>query len=114
MVQTLVAESVNPALPIITPLLPHQWEEELSQHPDQSLVSYVVFGLTPGFHIGYQRQGCSRMSAKRNMVSAVQHPNPVQQYLASEQEAGRITGPFREQEVPEVHMSRFGVMAPHP
>ena len=97
------------ALPIITPLLPHQWEE-FSQHPDQRLVSYVVSGLTHGFHIGYQRQGCSRMSGKRNMVSAVQHPGPDQQYLASEQEAGRIAGPFREQEVPEVHVSRFGVI----
>ena len=99
-----------PTLPIITPLLPHQWEEELSQHPDQRLVSYVVSSLTHGFHIGYQRQGCSRMSGKRNMVSAVQHPGPDQQYLASEQEAGRIAGPFREQEVPEVHVSRFGVI----
>ena len=50
------------------------------------------------------------MSAKRNMVSAVQHPGPVQQYLVSEQEAGRIADPFREQEVPEVHVSCFGVI----
>ena len=98
------------ALHIITPLLPHQWENELSQHPDQRLVSYVVSGLTNGFHIGYQRKGCSRMSARMNMLSASQNPGPVQQYLSSEREAGRIAGPFKEQEVPEVHVSRFGVI----
>ena len=44
------------------------------------------------------------------MILAVQHPSPVQQYLASEHEAGRIAGPFREHEVPEVHVNRFGVI----
>ena len=104
----------NPPIPPqalhITPLLLHQWENELSQHPDQRLVSYVVSGLTNGFHIRYQRKGCSSMSARMKMLSASQNPGPVQQYRSSEREAGRITGPFKEQEVPQVHVSWFGVI----
>ena len=41
------------------------------------------------------------------MTSAVQHPGPVEQYLSSKKEAGRIAGPFREQ---DVHVSHFGVI----
>ena len=50
------------------------------------------------------------MSSRMNMLSASQNPGPVQQYLSSEREAGRIAGPFKEQEVPEVHVSRFGII----
>jgi len=39
------------------------------------------------------------------MMSALQNPSPVQQYLASELADGRITGPFKEQEVPQVHVN---------
>ena len=38
------------ALSIVTPLITHQWEEELSYHPDQEFVA----GLANGFCIGYQ------------------------------------------------------------
>ena len=45
-----------------------------------------------------------------NMLSAVQNPMPVEQYLLSEVSAGRISGPFLLAEVPLVHVSRFGVI----
>ena len=41
------------------------------------------------------------------MISVVQHPGPVQHYLSSKKEADRIAGPFREQDVPVVHVSHF-------
>lgn len=86
---------------IVTPLIPHQWEIEL--------LSYIVSGLTNGFHIGYRRGGSTLTLARSNMMSALQNPSPVQQYLASELAEGRIAGPFKEQ-VSQVHVNRFGVI----
>ena len=44
------------------------------------------------------------------MTSAVQHPGPVEQYLSSKKEAGRIAGPFTEQDVPVGACQSFGVI----
>ena len=76
-------------------LIPHQWEIELHPHPDQQLVSYIVSGITNGFHLGYQREGASIMSARSNMILASQNPSPVQQYLATELAKGRTAGPLQ-------------------
>ena len=81
------------ALVIVTPLIPHHWEDALRHHPDQQLASYVVSGLTNGFRVGYQRAGSTKQSARINMVSAVRNPGPVQQYLSTELTEGRIAGP---------------------
>ena len=79
---------------IVTPLLPHRWEGLLHQHPNQALASYVISGLSNSFHIGYQYSSSRRSSLSANMLSAVRNPIPVEQYLATELAAGRITSPF--------------------
>ena len=71
---------------------------------------YVVTGLAQGFHIGYQHQLASHTSASANMPSAIESPGPVHQYLKTECAAGRVAGPFEQKEVPNVHISRFGVI----
>lgn len=71
---------------------PHQWEEELWQHPDQKLVSYVLSGLTNRFLIRHKHEGCFRVSTRKNMISVVQTSTPS----TAEKEAGRNARPFRE------------------
>ena len=109
--------SLSPPIPIplaathiVTPLLSWCWKDMLHQHPDQSLAAYIVSGLSNGFHIGYQGDRRSGRSVPANMLSAVQNPMPVEQYLLTEVSAGRISGPFRLDEVPLVHVRRFGVI----
>ena len=95
--------------PIITPLRAQQWAELLSSHPDQSFVDYILHGLQQGFHIGYKRGGMLQVT-KRNMLSAVEHPEVVKKYLQEECQMGRVLGPFNPEEVPGIQISKFGVI----
>ena len=41
------------------------------------------------------------------MLAALRNPDPVHQYLATELSAGRIAGPYKQEDVRSVHVSRF-------
>ena len=47
---------------------------------------------------------------RKNMISASQYPQVVEEYLASELEAGRVVGPLDLQKCPQVQVSLFGVI----
>ena len=101
-------------LPVITPLEWETWARALQLHPDRDFVAYIVGGLRDGFRVGfnYASHGC--VSAKRNMLSASQHPEVIDAYLEEECTQGRIIGPLDTQEAEGVHISRFGVIPkPH-
>lgn len=90
--------AIPPLLPILgrtitSPLVVHNWSAALENHPDQEFVHYILQGLTQGFHIGFARELKCR-SAKNNMKSALQNPDPVEKYLAEELQAGRVVGPL--------------------
>ena len=40
---------------IRSPLIAKAWENALQHHPDTSLKSYIVTGITNGFRIGFNR-----------------------------------------------------------
>lgn len=40
---------------ITTPLKIDQWKVALKDHPDKQLASFIIEGITDGFHIGYDR-----------------------------------------------------------
>ena len=95
------------ALNITTPLIYHQWEKALALHPDRQFVQYLLSGIKQGFHIGVNRHHtCKR--AKGNMHSALLHPTPIEDYLRTELQAGRIVGPIPDS--PHIQISRFGVI----
>ncbi len=95
---------------ITTPLQPHQWAKALSTHPDRSYSSYIVQGITRGFHIGFQHNACTCRPAKVYMLSALAHPQPVASYLDTELQAGRVIGPLAPDTAKLVQVSRFGVI----
>ena len=72
-------------------------------------------GIRDGFCIGFDYSSRSCSSASRNMLSAKQHPQPIQYYMAKELEAGQVIGPLgRDASGPNVQISRFGVIPkPH-
>ena len=105
---------VPPLLPtlgqtVTSPLLLHNWSSALKNHPDHAFVEYILWGIAHGFHIGFDRS-TKCISATNNMRSALQNPEPVDEYLAVELHAGRIVGPLNADQVKNAQISRFGVI----
>ena len=91
-----------------SPLCWKEWDAGLRTHPDQRFRQYIVKGIQSGFRIGFDyRNTC--WSKKRNMMSAVENPQVVHNYLEEECKAGRVVGPLCPGEYPFVHTSSFGV-----
>ena len=95
---------------ITIPLLSVVWEEELADHPDQVFASYVVSGIKQGFRVG---NDCSKplASCSANMVSALQHPDVVLNYLGQELLLNRmvVVHPVQVSYI-HCHISPFGVI----
>ena len=85
------------------------WRKRLEPHPDREFASYILTGIEHGFRVGFNySQPLS--SAKRNMLSASEHYDVVERYIASEWAEGRILGPVDPGSVSALHTSRFGVI----
>ena len=96
---------------VVTPLKWKVWDEYLASHPDQEYQSYIVTGLQRGFRIGFdynQRKGCRK--ATSNMLSVMEKPEVVRDYLSKECAEGRVLGPLPPQMFPGVQISRIGVI----
>ena len=63
-----------------------------------------------GFKIGYSYGNSVLTSAKQNLQGAITHPDVVEDYLHTEIKSGRLAGLFPPHAVPNVHISRFGVI----
>ena len=120
MVDLLRLDTCFPQAPVLlpeqltrvnTPLQWQAWDRLLATHPDQRLRSYLVQGIKEGFRIGFARrvEGVSNNST-RNMPSANDQPQVIDDYLAEECSLGRVLGPLRQEFFPQVHMNRFGVI----
>ena len=98
---------------IATPLRLESWRAELQGHPDHEFTSFLLRGIEQGFRIGF-RHGANRcVGSGRNMLSASQHPEPIQAYLSKELSLGRIIGPLPSG-MEGIHISRLGVIPkPH-
>ena len=78
-------------------------------HPDRRFADCISQGVWEGFRIGFDYTS-RRESASRNMRSTVEHPEAVYRYLEDECSKGRVLGPFPPSSVPQVHVSRLGVV----
>ena len=100
---------------INSPLRVGEWRALLSSHPDEEFREYLLCGMVEGFRIGFDyTKECK--SAKRNMLSAMQNPSVVGEYLAKEVALGRIVGPLEPGtlNIRSVQVNRFGVIPkPH-
>ena len=70
----------------------------------------MVNGIREGFRIGFDYSTHSCKRARKNMSSALNHPEVVNKYIAEECAAGRLLGPFNPASLPSVHISSFGVI----
>ena len=93
---------------ITSPLQAQVWQVLLQDHPDRSLVDYVISGIQEGFHIGFNYPSSLCHSAQRNMFSSREHPAVVSQYIASECHMKRMHGPFSS--LYNIHTSPIGAI----
>ena len=95
---------------ITTPLALSGWCHFLRSHPNQQLVQLFLKGILEGYKLGYNYQQSHLRSARKNLMGTITHPDVVNDYLQNEITAGRVVGPFPAKSLPEVHISRFGVI----
>lgn len=95
---------------IITPYDPANFFIELSRHNLLDRYPLLVRNLTKGFHLG-------RMPPILNTViipnhpSVAKHPEAVEEYIAEEKEAHRMSGPYTRQQLERIFGGPF-VSAP--
>ena len=94
---------------ISTPLHLETWKKQLASHPDQDFAQFIVKGISGGFPIGVD-PAASLVSARRNMSSAMENPQVIEDYLSKEVLAGNILGPYSLSALPDIHINRFGVI----
>ena len=94
-----------------TPLICTAWSQALARHPDQTLVRFLLRGITEGFGIGHRRSiGHDLKSSRKNLEGAIQHPQVVNDYLEKERSLNRVARLYNKSQLPTVHISRFGVI----
>ena len=74
------------------------------------MVHFVLNGISEGFRVGFTYRDSVLVPAKQNLQGAITHPAVVEDYLQTELSLGRLVGPFCPHVVPNVHISRFGVI----
>ena len=98
---------------INTPLVQDSWRHCLQEHPNQQLTQFFLKGISEGFRVGYRTQAASPKSSKRNLQSALLHPEVINNYIQNELSARRVAGPFSVDECCFVNINRFGVIPKH-
>ena len=93
-----------------TPLCTPAWHSMLGSHPNKDLVQFMLDGICNGFHIGFTKPPSSLKAVRSNLEGAREHPGVVTDYLSTEISLGRVAGPFPPRAVPQIHISRFGVI----
>ena len=99
-----------------TPLKAEKWEEALASYPDKRFTQYILSGIREGFRIGfdYQSFASNLRPTSRNMRSAYENAQVIQEYITEELATGRIAQVDRPAPSPapspRVHASPFGVI----
>ena len=75
---------------ITTPLKVHVLEQELQNHPDKQYVNYILTGIKHGFRLGFNYSASKLIDSNSNLLSAVEHPGVINDYLANELENHRM------------------------
>jgi len=81
---------------ITSPLVPEQWHRYLDDYPDKTLKYFFTSGITSGFRLGCTASSSTLISSRRNLMSTLEHPEVVEEYLATELSQSCIAGPFQE------------------
>ena len=82
----------------------------LEGHPDQEFATFIIRGLSCGFHIGYSFQTVNlRVSTQNHPLLAANH-RMVSQYIAEETAPGRMSGSLSVQAYHNIHCSPISLV----
>ena len=85
----------------VSPINNENFQNCLTQHPDQELVNYLVNGLQNGFNIGFTAP--HTVTRPKNLLSATEHQTDVTTALLKEVTRGHIAGLFESPPWPDLH-----------
>ena len=97
---------------IQTPLVWESWKAALSEHPNRNYTEYLLSGIKNGFRIGYSHTTCKCRAARGNMVSTLENPEVVDEYLTKELQEGRIADITDNAGLLPIQTSPLGVIPP--
>ena len=92
---------------ISTPLVVLHWDHALATYPNRDLADLFLQGISPGFRIGFSYGSTHLKPSKLNLEGARSHPNVVDDYLQTEINLNRVTGPFPSSLLLSCQISRF-------
>ena len=93
---------------IVSPINVNNLLTALTHHPDKKLVQYLINGFQFGFDIGFS--GHITHSLPKNLLSARNNPEAVNNALTSEIERGHTSGPFTVSPFNTLHCSPLGAV----
>lgn len=95
-----------------SPLHLAAWSAVLRYHPDTEFAGYILEGIQHDFRVGYNYTShtCAPASSNLHVPSAKDHLKIITKYIATEVAKGRMLGPFPTHSIPEVQVSRIGVI----
>lgn len=82
----------------------------LSSHPDLDFVTYVLRGLSDGFHVGFDERMVRLRPSRRNHPSSLANRTVISSYIQEEVAAGRMIGPLSTPLHHLVHRSPIGLV----
>ena len=91
----------------VTPINAEKHQRELYFLPDQTQVDYMISGLSNGFHLGFNPLAVSLKCASQNMPLASLQPLKLSTSIFKK---GCVAGPFSIAPIPNLHISRFGII----
>ena len=80
----------------------------LRTHPNRILVDYLIKGLTEGFDIGFN--GIMSTTRPKNLLSAMQNKEAVNELINKELVRGHTSGPFESPPFKNLHCSPIGAV----
>ena len=97
---------------IVTPMKITEWSSMLATYPDKRFVNFLLRGIEKGFRIGFTYTSIQLKSHYQNLLSAMDHPQVVQDYLERELEAEQVikVGGLEKAWQQGIHCSPFGVI----
>ena len=94
---------------VTTPLNTAVWRAALDGHPDPQFTGYILPGIEHSFQVGFARPRLLSATTN-NCPSARAHPEVMTHYVEKEVALGRFLGPVTSAALPELHLSKFGVI----
>ena len=97
---------------ITSPIQADYWKVGLADHPDQKFAALIVRGLERGFRIGFADSSVTLKASKRNLISAMEHPDVVSNYIAKELDQRRVArvGSVADPVCGGIHLSPLGAI----